>query len=223
MKKLYLVGCIILVATLNLNSKDVAVEGLPKLLGGGYGMECTFSPIPSRQDLEYKNEIKLYIYTATKATVRVSVVGKGFEKSIVSIPNDFIEFTIPASIGQVYAKGDGEKPLPDSVFTKSAIHISADAPFTCYCSSGNQNRYSSGFLALPVPQLGKNYIISSHPDYSNNETEYFPGEATITAPYDKTKVFIIKNISEVPDSIIYLMNRGDVLLLSTTFYKRIWR
>jgi len=203
MKTLYSVFCIFLIASLNLISQK-----------GDDGRIYYFSPIPSRQDSAYTNEIKLYITSSEADLITVEVPGKDFKITKKAVRNDFIEFSIPASIGEVYLKNDEDKPIGDTVFINAAIKVITPWSSACYCINGGE-RSSSGFTALHSGYLGKNYIISSHPDYSNNETEYFPGEVTITGAYDKTRVKIIKNKSDSPDTTNYILHTADVLLLST--------
>ncbi|MFH1051366.1 MAG: T9SS type A sorting domain-containing protein [bacterium] len=218
MKKLYSFLVLSLLMLFNAIAEDKDNNNLPQPLGEiGWAMVYYISPIPSRQDSGYFNDIKLYISSSEEKDVTVKVEGKDIEIKKKTIPNDFIEFSIPVSIGMVYLKNDEDKPITDTIFSKSAIRVVSSIPFKCYCTIGG-SKSMAGFLALPMQQLGKNYILSSHTDYSNNVTEFFPGEATITAVSDKTKVKIIKNISDSPDTTTYILNDKDVLLLSTKGY-----
>ncbi len=223
MKKLYLFVCILIVTTLNLTAKDIAVESLPKLLGlSNMGREFYFSFIPCWES-PAKNDLKIYISSNVETMVTVEVEGKGYFKQQKTIPNGVIEFTLSPSIGQAYRKTQWEPSEPDNVWRDAGVHVIADDPIICYGMTRYQ--YSSdGFLALPVNVLGKEYIVASYNDVSTNVGQYLPSYTAITAVYDKTKVYFTMGgtaWSKTAGGLLpgqtssWNLYEGDVLLISS--------
>ncbi|MFC2131642.1 T9SS type A sorting domain-containing protein [Bacteroidota bacterium] len=225
MKKINVLFVAFALFSANLFSNETVSNSLAKLLGtNNVGREFYFSCIPAREDTSGNNEIKLYISSGVETMVRVEIVGKGYEKIKKTIPNDIIEFTLSPAIGQPYRKTDSIEPEVDQVWRGAGIHVIADDPIICYCFINNRN-YSAGFLNIPVPALGKEYIVSSYADYSDNINMFFPGYVSVTAAYDKTKVRFTLGGSDsskiageliTGETSVYNLNNGDVLLIASS-------
>ncbi len=164
---------------------------LPKMLGANnVGKEFWFSVPPCYEDESggHDNFVKVFVTSAMKTQVNLEVPGKGFKLTKTTIPNDVIEFNIPAAIAQPWSK-DGHVPAPpEQVWRGAGFHITADQPLVVYVII----RYwytSDGFLALPVSALGKEYVCATYPDMSAMYPGYnLPSEVTITGAFKDTKV-----------------------------------
>ncbi|MFH1051365.1 MAG: T9SS type A sorting domain-containing protein [bacterium] len=223
MKKLYLFVCILIVTTLNLNSKESNVNDLPELLNmSNMGKEFYFTFIPGWQSAE--GDLKIYVTSDVETLVRVEVEGKGYSKELKIIPNKITEFSLHIGIGQPYKQNIIEQPKPDTVWKGAAVHVRADNPFICYAVT-HFDYNSDGFVVLPVNILGKEYIVSSYQDDSDNSTNWKPGYTGITAAYDKTKVYFTMGGNDssmtagglLPgQTSTYDLDKGDVLLIASS-------
>ncbi|MFH1052543.1 MAG: hypothetical protein V1779_16615 [bacterium] len=205
-------------------SQEEIKKNLPKMLGANnVGREFYFSFIPCWETPNAKNDLKLYISSGVQTLVTVEVEGKGYSKQQKTVPNDIIEFTLVPSIGQAYRKVHTEPPEAEQVWRSAGVHVKADDPIICYGVTRYQYT-SDGFLAIPVPALGKDYIVASFADVASNSGQWLPSYTSITAPYDKTKVFFTMGGSAWSRTVSGLtpgqtstwsLNRGDVLLISS--------
>jgi hypothetical protein len=224
----HIISVILLLAlTLPILAKDFSEEeikkNLPKMLGANnVGREFYFSFIPCWETPNAGNDLKLYISSGVPTLVTVEVPGKGYFKQKKTIANDIIEFTLAPAIGQPYRKTDRDVPEPDKVWRESGVHVKADDPIICYGVTRYQYT-SDGFLCIPVPALGKEYIIASFADPSPNTIQWLPSYSSITAAYDKTKVTFTMGGTDWSKTAGNLMpgqtstwnlNKGDVLLIS---------
>ncbi|MFC2131977.1 IgGFc-binding protein [Bacteroidota bacterium] len=205
-------------------TKEEIKKNLPKMLGANnVGREFYFSFIPCWESPGLKNDLKLYISSGVETLVKVTVPGKGYEKIKPTIPNDIIEFTLSPAIGQPYRKTDREIPEPDQVWRGAAVHVEADDPIICYGVTRYQYT-SDGFLAIPVPALGKEYIVASFADPVGSGTlQYLNSYFSATAAYDKTKVRFTMGGTDwsrtasgtLPgETTVWNLNEGDVLLIA---------
>jgi IgGFc binding protein/Secretion system C-terminal sorting domain len=221
MKTFFLFLAILLLPILSFSQeKEVKSSNILGSTGYGYYYYGTFHPGPGSSD----EPDLIYIFSQLKTTVTVTVSSKEFEQEQKTIPNEFIVFEIPKNISRPYSKKVNEKPNPDSVYKASAIRIYAGDPVVAYCVSGGS---AGSFLARAVPNLGKEYIISSSPDPGNNESpdgEFFTSYASCVAPYDKTKVRFTAggpSFSEtssgmkVGENITFALSQGDVLMMGS--------
>jgi len=221
MKKWYCFICL-LILPLNIFAEEIDVSKLPKLLGSNnMGREFYFSFIPCWESAG-SHDLKLYISSTVRTKVVVIVDEKGYEKIKYTRPNDIIEFVLSPAIGQPYRKTDRDKPEPDQVFKGAGVHVVADDPIICYGVTRYQYT-SDGFLCIPVPALGKDYIISAFADPSPNTIQWLPAYTNITAAYDKTKVTFTMGGNDwsataggmLPDDYkTWPMNAGDVLVIA---------
>ena len=218
---------LLLALALPIQAKDFSTEeiknNLPKMLGANnVGREFYFTFIPCWETPAAGNDLKLYISSGVETLVTVEVAGKGYIKQKKTIPNDIIEFTLVPAIGQPYRKTDRDVPEPDQVWKAAAIHVKSDDPIICYGVTRYQYT-SDAFLCIPVPALGKEYIIASFADPSPNTIQWLPSYSGIAAPYDKTKVWFTMGGTDWSKTAGGLMpgqtstwnlNQGDVLLIA---------
>jgi len=213
--------------TLPILAKDFSEEeikkNLPKMLGANnVGREFYFSFIPCWETPNVGNDLKLYISSGVSTLVTVEVPGKGYFKQKKTTANDIIEFTLAPAIGQPYRKTDRDVPEPDKIWRDAGVHVKADDPIICYGVTRYQYT-SDGFLCIPVPALGKDYIVASFADPSPNTMQWLPSYTSITAAYDKTKVKFTMGGTDwsktagglMPgQSSSWSLEKGDVLLIS---------
>ncbi len=168
-------------------------KGLPAMLGANnVGKEFWFSIPPCFEDESggFANFIKIFITAPTKTLVTVEVPGKGYFKARNTIPNDVIEYNITPVQGQPYTKTGTDENVREAVFPGTGIHIYADDPLVVYCVV-RYRATSDGWLVIPVSSLGREYILAGHPVDAMFRAGWnykLPCVATITAPYDDTKV-----------------------------------
>ncbi|TAL67589.1 MAG: T9SS type A sorting domain-containing protein [Bacteroidetes bacterium] len=211
----------------NFNLKDFN-EKAPELLGSnnaGTEFWLTFNPAPETPG--GKNELKLYVVSEFTTTVTALNFSRYFLEQKQIKPYEITEFTLTPYQGQCYSKSDSEPPQSDAVFggcgEEYGIHVYADMPFICYAVTQYQNS-GEGYLAIPVSSLGKEYIVSSWADGSDNITSYHPSYISIVSPYDnnmidftlggtpgtKTKGGLITG-----NSCKFNLGKGNILLLAS--------
>ncbi|MFC2131858.1 T9SS type A sorting domain-containing protein [Bacteroidota bacterium] len=224
MKTCYMLLVFILLFS-DLHTEEFDKNSLPKLLSSGnMGTEFYFSFIPAWETAGAQNDLKLYISSNVETTVRVTVPGRGFEKIKKTVPNDIIEFTLSAAVGQPYRKTEREVAQPDQVWLGAGIHVTADDPIICYGVT-KFDWTCDGFLAIPVPALGKEYIVASYADPINTgTTRHRNSFCSVTAAYDKTQVSFTmggNDWSETASGTLpgettnWNLNAGDVFLVAS--------
>jgi hypothetical protein len=195
---------------------------LPKLLGASNaGTEFYFTFLPCWETTGGSSYLKIYVSSSVETEVTVSIEGKDFTRTKRAIPNDIIEFYITPEIGLVHRKTPWEAPIPERVWEKSAVHVTAGAPIICYAVTRYQYT-SDGFLALPVQALGKEYIVSSYDDPTGINSMFLPSYTSVVAPYDETKISFTmggNSGSKTAGGLLpggnttFNMNKGDVVLI----------
>jgi hypothetical protein len=224
---------LLVIVSRTLFSQDIEIDKLskrlPEMLGANnVGKEFYFTIPPCLEDESggSNNFIKIFVTASTKTLVTVEVDGTGFLKKKNSVPNDVIEFNITPSQGQPFTKSAESSNVPERIFPQKAIHVYADAPLVVYCVV-RYHYTSDGFLALPVPSLGKEYIVAGwnvDPMFSATWRYKVPNMTGIVAAYDDTRVrFALggndKTITaggmKSGDSTEFILQRGDVWMVST--------
>jgi hypothetical protein len=206
-------------------TEDNIDKQLPMLLGSsnqGTRFYMTFHPC--WQESGQNNELKIYVASAVATNVTLEIPAMQYVKRISTIPNEVFEFGLSPTTGQMYTKDDRTAPQPQQVYKGRACIVTADDPIVCYGVTRYQYT-SDGYLALPVQQLGTEYIVSSFNDPSlDNGSQYLTSYTSIVAAYDKTKVeFTLggertnytpgKDRLELGDKAVNSMNEGDVWLI----------
>lgn len=138
------------------------------------------------------NALKIYVYAMYETNIKITIPyfdsNPWMEKT--ARPNDIIEFILPPDIGLPYRRGKNALASglqPTKLFNGKGILLESDMPVVVYGFARFFNT-SDGFLALPIHQLGKEYIVSAY-----RETTYFTFQSltpyvSIIAPYDNTNV-----------------------------------
>ncbi|TAL67745.1 MAG: hypothetical protein EPN82_13305, partial [Bacteroidetes bacterium] len=198
-------------------------EKLPELLSSsnsGLDFWITFNP-----NWETTEGLKLKIYISSQFTtnVTIEVPSKGYNRQQKTVPNDIVEFTLTPPLGQCYRKTDRQAPEPDAVYDRNGVHVYSDAPIICYGVS-RAPYTSDSYLALPVSSLGREYVVASWPDISDNDIQYLPCYTGIVSPYDNNTVSFTMGGTDsskteggqLPGKTrTYTLYKGDVLLISS--------
>ena len=206
---------------LNLTDFKEQASELLSLNNAGTEFWLTFNPAP--ETAGGKNELKLYITSSFATTVTVDILGKGYLRQQNTIPNKMIEFTLTPYLGQCYRKTDTVPPETEGAYPGFGVHVYAEQPFICYAVTQYQNK-GEGYLAMPVTALGKDYIVSSWADDSDNLTRYHPSYTSIVSPYDNNRVRVTlggtagtrtKGGMLPGETKTFTLYKGDILLIAT--------
>ncbi len=199
-------------------------DNLPKLLGSNNaGTEFWITFNPSWETHGALSNLKIYISSQIETNVTVEVTGKGYKRQQTTIPNDIIEFTLTPALGQCYRKTDRQPPQPDTVYPGYGIHVFSDQPIIVYGLS-NYEYTSDSYLALPLSSLGKEYVVASWPDISDNGIQYMTCYTSIVSPYDDNIVSFTMGGTQssktaggqLPgETRNYNLSKGDVLLIGS--------
>ncbi|MCX7879494.1 MAG: IgGFc-binding protein, partial [Ignavibacteria bacterium] len=212
------------------NSQEYSDEeiksALPKMLGAtNVGKEFWFS-IPPCYPSDPTDDIKVYITSPYRTKVTIQVPGEGWQRTVMTVPNDVTMLELTPTMGQPYMKYPPDPEVPDNVFFGRGVNIVSEHPIVVYVVV----RYyatSDGFLAVPVSSLGKEYIIAGYPVDPMFRAVWnlpLPNVCLIVAPYDQTKVRFTLGGNSMTVTAGGLkpgqtrevtLNRGDVFALST--------
>jgi hypothetical protein len=204
-------------------------KDVPKILdatNAGKDFWLTFHPCWETSGNEAGNKIYIYISSAVQTTVTLEVPGKGYFIQKPTIPNDIISFELDPSLAQPYRKTDMQAPDPEKIYNGAGIHIYADQPIIVY--GVTRFTYTAdSYLALPTSSLGKEYIVASWPDISDDGLtfgQYLTSYCEIVAAYDQTTVrFTLGGTNETVtaggqkpgETTSWTLNKGDVLMFGS--------
>ena len=200
-------------------------DKLPTLLGtGNEGKEFWLTFNPSYESTGSGNGHKIFVYSKFETKVILEVPGKGVIQEIYLYPNEIKEFYLQESIAQCYRKTVNQRPADEIYYEGNGIHLYADKPVLVYALT-RYNQASDGYLAMPITAYGRDYVVSSWYDISDNSSLYFPGYVAVIAPYDLTTVnFTLggnpstkTNTGLIPGGELKkVLFKGDVLLISSS-------
>lgn len=203
------------------------INSIPGFLNNNnLGTDFWFTVPPCFEDESagYPNKIKLLVTSFTKTWVTVNAKYNYLLKKEVK-PFEITEFELPLEIAQPYSKNGRDPAVAERVFQAAAINVEANDPIACYLIVKFKNT-GDGFVVIPVSALGSKYIVSSYGDASSSYPGYysFPSISGIVACFDNTEVkfkvggnLTTMTANEVVpgDSIVKILNKGDVLMIST--------
>lgn len=165
---------------------------------------------------------RVVVVSKVKQVVTVEITGRGYSETKTVEANDATDFVIPATIAEPFEHA-GDKPAPkESLYLQAAIHVSAQAPISCYGYSMTKTS-GEGFAVRPVTALGTEYIVSGYQQNLDNSRNLV-ATTTITATADETTVSFTMGGTSVsttsgglkPGSTMsFKMDKGDVLCFST--------
>ena len=233
MKKLYsLLAAVLVVSTMLISSAragETDVKKLPSLLGAnnaGTEFYFSFPPCYEEESAGYMNSCRVFVASGAKQLITLEIPGKAVKMTKLCQANDVVEFVLGTGAAQPFVK-PGRSPAPvEQVYTGAAVHVTSAAPIVCYGVT-RYNYTSDGFLAVPVSSLGKEYIVSSYPQYTAVGSGYqLVAETTISAAYDETTVYFEMGgtlQSETSGGLkpgkisqtFNLTHKGDVLCISS--------
>ncbi len=218
----YLIGLIIILFCSRIDAQSFDPAAIPQKYGSTHwGTDFWLTFHPNYQVPQSSNSIRIYITSTVETSVKLDVPGKDYHTQLNTIPNNTIQFDIPITIGQPISGGMSLPPPIEQVYDGAGIHITSMDPIVVYGLARGSGS-SDGYMALPVSTWGKEYIIASWADGSNNKTEYMPSYASVIAAYDNTRVsFILGGNSGTGTSggmkpgelKQFTLFRGDVLVV----------
>ncbi len=233
MKKLYsLLAAILVVSTMLISSAragETDVKKLPSMLGAnnaGTEFYFSFPPCYEEESAGFMNSCRVFVASGAKQLITLEIPGKAVKMTKLCQANDVVEFVLGTGAAQPFVK-PGRSPAPiEQVYAGAGVHVTSAAPIVCYGVT-RYNYTSDGFLAVPVSSLGKEYIISSYPQYTAVGSGYqLVAESTITAAYDETTVYFEMGGTLQSETsgglkpgkisqVFNLTHKGDVLCISS--------
>jgi len=225
-KHLYIIIFLIALSTVFPQTPDVSQ--LPKLLGAtNLGKEFWFTVPPCFEDESGGPEfIRVFVSSSIKTKVTIEIKGKGYFQEKYTVPNDVIMFNITPIQAQPYSKNGHEPNIPEQIFKESGIHVYSEQPVIVYAVA-RYHYTSDGWLCIPTRSAGREYIVSGYKVDSMFNAIWgykLPSTCGVIAPFDSTKVkFKMGGNSSSKtagglkpgDSTEFVMNRGDVWMVST--------
>lgn len=189
----------------------------------------TIPPVYTKESAGHDNSLKILIASPVETDVTVEVKGKNFLKTLKTIPDNVIEFTLDPAIAQtILHDGMSKGAVPAKVYEKAGIHVTSDAPIVVYVIA--RYKYTSdGFLAIPSSALGTHYINMVYQEPNIGGVGLFAPFTGVTAAYDDTEVNFTmgggpEGIDASPqgngqlvhtgESTSQTLDQGDVWLLS---------
>ena len=202
-----------------------AQYAMPSILdNGNAGTEFTFSMPPCYEQGGSNNMIVVYVSSAYQTDVTVSVPGRGVSRTEQTQPGLVTIFTMSASEAQPFNKNANQEAPAQALYTGAAVVIKSDKPIVAYCVTRFQFT-TDGVLLTPNASLGTEYVVGSMADMSQMYPGLnLPSEATVCAIADGTRVWftlgggietVANNGLESGQTKEYVMNKGDVLAIST--------
>lgn len=186
------VFAVLILSVSSLFSKELGIAALPTFLdstNAGIEFYFSFPPCYEEESAGYMNSCRVFVCSAVKQEVTLEIPGKAVKMTKLCNANDVVEFVLGTGAAQPYVKA-GRSPAPEEqVYGEAAVHVTASSPIVCYGVT-RYNYTSDGFLAIPVSSLGKDYIVSSYPQYTAIGSGYqLVSMTTISAAYDGTTVY----------------------------------
>jgi len=178
------------------------------------------------------NALKIYVYSLYETNIKITVPYYDQEPWIVkqARANEIIEFIIPPDIGMPYRRGENalaNSLLPTKLFNGRGIILESEMPVVVYGFARFFNT-SDGFLAIPVHQLGKEYVVSSYREATYFTLQSLTPYVSIIAPFDNTNVsFFVGGNSDTRirtddgklwkpfDMLRVRLNKGDYWLIAS--------
>ncbi len=189
------------------------------------GTEFWFSVPPCNDDeVGTANYVKIFVISTVRTLVTVEVPGKGFSKTIYTIPNEVNEINLSPSAALTWTKKINDLTPFESVYQGAGVHLYSGQNVVAYCVV-RYHQSSEGFLLIPSSSLGKEYIITSAKVDAmfNAFGNKMPATTCITSPYSSNKVrftlggnVLTKTIAGMSagNTKEWTLNRGDVLVVS---------
>lgn len=213
---------------LALSHSILAEDEIPGFMNfNNYGTEFWLTVPPSLEDNSpgHENYIKIIVTSYTETMVTVEVPAKAFFDKRITKPFQQIEFNLTPQMAQPYLKSGHDPEVPEEVYKSSGIWIKSEEPIAVFVVV-RFRQSSDGFLALPVNTLGREYIVSSYADGSAIYGLYtsMPSLTGIVATQENTQIKFTYGGNYVAaahqgyspgDTVVRILNRGDVWMLSS--------
>ena len=178
------------------------------------------------------NALKIYVYSFYENVIKITIPYYAKEPWMVKSAkaNEIVEFIIPPDIGMPYRRGENalaNSLLPSKLFNGRGIILESDMPVVVYGFARFFNT-SDGFLATPVHQLGKEYVVSAYREATYFTLQSLTPYVSIIAPYDNTSVgFFVGGNNDTKirtddgkvwkpfDMLRVRLNKGDYWLIAS--------
>ncbi len=171
------------------------------------GNEFILTHLPSHYVGGKSPVLKLLIFS--EHTTNVSIQGESFDKRITVSKNSVNEVDLSGE-ANLYNKKPNEQPNPNSNYKRKAVFIKSVEPITVYAITTTSTT-SEGYYVLPIKSLGKEYLINTLEDKSDNINVWQPSQIAIFSSEDRTDCEIKYN----QETKKIQLNEGDVYLLSS--------
>lgn len=217
--------------------KEQLKSNISKLLSkNAIGNYFVFGFHPCWEDLNSVpvtgNALKIFVYSMYETVIKITVPYYDSEPWMVKSvkANEIIEFIIPPDIGLPYRRGKNALAntlLPTKLFNGRGIILESEMPVVVYGFARFFNT-SDGFLAIPVHQLGKEYVVSAYREATYFTLQSLTPYVSIIAPYDNTNVsFFVGGNNDTKirtddgkiwkpfDMLRVRLNKGDYWLIAS--------
>lgn len=230
MRLILLITSLLLASSFNLDAQEEMTKEkfkkIAKLQGASnVGRDFWISVPPAYIETFNPNDfIKFFIISPIETQVTIESQD-GFFQQVSTIPNEATEVNLTPGEAQPYVFSYLDGNQTTRVVEGKALHITAKDPIVLYCVVRYQFT-SDGFLCIPTPALGTEYVASPYSSRPINETS-LPNMVTVVAPYDNTTVDLTVGgnlLTVVPldngaelvsgDQERWILDQGDVLVIS---------
>lgn len=186
----------------------------------------TVPPNLSQENLSHKEFVNFLFFSPFDANVSLEIPGKGFKTNLSVKANKTSGIKLNINTVQPIIKNGNEDIHYDLVFKNSAIIIKSDYPISVIVLSNFENSADS-YLAIPLENLGKNYVVSNYQDVSDRYSGYLTlkSNSTIIATEDNTNVEFFYPAENTPydvrgpkisgNTFTKTLNKGDIWVMSS--------
>lgn len=173
------------------------------------------------------NRVKIKLYVVTYADTKINITSpiNGYFKEYDLVENTTNEIEIPPTIACPYLKTGTEEPVPDDIYFNKAVSITSDEAVAVYLVA-EFGDYSDGMMVIPTSSIGKEYIVTSYNDGTDQNPQYasVPSIITIVGAFNNTEIEFTLGGTEATETAGNLeagnttnkiLNKGDVWVIST--------
>lgn len=193
------------------------------------GTEFYFSIPPSYNESGKTPQVKVSVLSSYESEVTIEIQSSSYSETKQTIKNSIVEFNIDQNDAEpITHNGITDKKREANIYQSSAIHVTSEKPVIVYVIIQN-GTVTEGFMALPIQNLGNEYITMAYNEPNMGTPGWFSPFTTITASENNTSVKFTMGGDESSNSEIALnsgaslkkgesieriLNKGDVWVLS---------
>lgn len=163
---------------------------------------------------------KLTMFGETQQFVTVSVESVGYSETRILAPFEVVEWRLPLEVAQFMQHSSTSSLEQATVFSKSALRVSAEHSVSVYVSTSFEPYFGS-YVAYPSEFHGGRFDLETVEHVSTNNGEDLPAMLVFVSIADSTKIAVFSEIFDETSqthkdtAILYTIQEGDVLLVST--------